>query len=138
MDELMKIQLEMTSLGWDVETQITGNGWRDNIGFIIWFKRSEWHGKFTYTITGHEVVFIGQTPNANDYNAVLETVRKTAEIAKKAWDDFPDSIPYQNAKGEVIKDIMHYPFESGTDITLVSDGNKRRYIKGKERKDYTK
>lgn len=55
-------------------------------------------------------------------------IRKTANMAKQAWNDFPDSIPYQNAKGEVKKDIMHFPFEEGKDIKMVADENKKRYI----------
>lgn len=128
MDELMKIQLEMIGLGWDIETKISGEGWRDSVGYMIWFKRSDWHGKFTYTITGHEVVFVGNTKDANDYAAVLKMVKQTAEKAKKAWDDFPDSIPYQNAKGEVRKDIMFCTFEEGRDIKNVPKENQQRYI----------
>ena len=126
----MKIKLEMVGLGWDVQTKITGEGWRDNIGYMIWFRRSDWHGKFTYTITGRDVVFFDTTKNVYDYNAVIETVRKTADKAKKAWDDFPDSIPCQNAKGDVIQDVMHCSFHNGKDIKDVDENNKRRFIRG--------
>lgn len=124
----MKIQLEMTALGWDVETKISGDGWRDTIGYCIWFRRSDWHGKFTYTITGHEVVFVGTYENVNDYEGVLAMVKRTAERAKKAWDDFPDSIPYQNARNEVRKDVMFCAFEEGKDIKDVPKENGARYI----------
>lgn len=124
----MKIQLEMIALGWDVETKISGEGWRDSIGYCIWFKRSNWHGKWTYTITGHEVVFVGTYENVNDYDGVIAMVRKTADKAKQAWSDFPDTIPYQNAKGEVRKDVMFCSFEEGKDIENIPEGNKQRYI----------
>lgn len=128
MDELMKIQLEMTALGWDVETKISGEGWRDSIGYCIWLKRSDWHGKFTYTITGHQVVFVGTYEDASNYEGVLSMVRNTAEKAKKAWDEFTDSIPYQNAKGEVRRDVMFCAFEDGKDIKSIAKENKQRYV----------
>lgn len=116
MDELTKIQLEMARLGWSIETKISREGWSGTVGYTVWFKRSDWHGKLTYSITGSEVYFVGTTENVYNYDSVVATVRKTAEKAKKAWDDFPDSIPYQNAKGEIIKATMFYPFEEGKDI----------------------
>lgn len=116
MDEIMKIKHEMAQLGWDIEEEIMGNSWRNKTGYHIWFRRSDWHGKFTYSLTGHEVVFNGFTPNINDYEAIMKTIKKTADKSKKAWNDFPDSIPYQNAKGEIRKDIMFHPFEQGRNI----------------------
>ena len=116
MDEIMKIKLEMSALGWDVEERITKTGWKNNPGYNIWFRRSEWHGKLTYSITGHEVFFVGSTHNITDYNRILQTVKSTAEKAKKAWNDFPDSIPFQSANGSVMVDVMFKPFEQGTGI----------------------
>lgn len=115
MDELMEIQLEMSALGWDVETKISSEGWGNTIGYTIWLRRSDWHGKNTYTITGKEVVFVGTHSNANDYDGVLKMVKRIAETAKKAWDDFPDSIPYQNAKNKVVTDVMFCAFQDGQD-----------------------
>lgn len=126
MDELTKIQIEMASLGWDVETKIDGDGWRNKRGFMIWFKRSDWHGKFTYTITGREVVFLSTAPDANDFEEVVKAAKRAAERAKKAWNDFPNSIPCQNARGEVIEDTMHFPFEEGKNIKNVPKENKER------------
>lgn len=125
-DEIMQIKQEMASLGWDVEEKIAGEGWRENNGYTIWFRRSDWHGKFTYTITGNEVFFLGRTKNVHDYETILKTVKDTAEKAKKAWNDFPNSIPFQTAKGEVIEDVMIYPFEEGRDIKKIPKENRRR------------
>lgn len=116
MDEVMQIKLEMSKLGWDVEEKITKTGWKKNTGYHIWFRRSEWHGKLTYSITGHEVFFVGTTRDVNNYAKILSVVKSTAAKAKKAWDDYPDTIPYQTATGEVRTDIMFKPFTAGQDI----------------------
>jgi hypothetical protein len=116
MDELMRLQLEMTSLGWDVETKISNEGWGDSVGYSIWFRRGDWHGKLTYTIIGDDVVFMGTYANAADYNGVLRMVKRIVERAKKAWNDFPDSIPCQNVKGEVKQAVMIRPFYEGKDV----------------------
>ena len=115
-DQLFQIKQEMASLGWDIEEKFSKKGWRDRTGYTIWFKRSDWHGKLTYSLTGHQVVFVGTTENAFAYDSVIKTARNTAEKAKKAWEDFPDSIPFQNAKGEILEDVMFYPFSDGKNI----------------------
>lgn len=116
MDKITKIKLEMADLGWEVEEKISTQGWRNSTGYTIWFKRSDWHGKLTYSLTGHEVVFVGTTRDVKNEQAVLETVRKTAEKAKKAYEDFKTEIPFQTAKGEVKKDVVFFAFEDGKDI----------------------
>lgn len=116
MDEIMRIKLEMVSLGWDIEEKISGDGWHNSIGYTIWFKRSDWHGKSTYSLTGREVIFVGISEDVHDYESIVIMLKETADKAKKAWKDFPDAIPCQNAKGEVLKDVMVFPFSEGKDI----------------------
>ena len=127
MDEIMKIKMEMVSLGWDIQEKISGDGWRNSTGYTIWFKRSDWHGKFTYTLTGKEVSIWGMTKDASNYEDVLQTVKDTAEKAKGAWIDFPDTVPCLNAYGHVVKDIMLYSFEEGKDIKKTDSKNKKRF-----------
>ena len=116
-DWLIQIKQEMASQGWNIEEKISKEGWHGKTGYTIWFKRSDWHGKLTYSLTGHQVVFVGMTENAFAYDSVVEVVRNTAEKAKKAWNDFPDSIPFQNAKGEILEDVMCFPFSDGKDAS---------------------
>ena len=121
MDELMRIKLEMSELGWDVEEKISDTGWKDSVGYSIWFKRSDWHGKSSYSITGKAVVFHEHAKDVHDYCAVINTVKAAAERAKRAWRDFPDSIPYQTVSGDVrIDDVMFRPYEGGGDIESVN------------------
>lgn len=125
-NEIMKIKIEMAGLGWDIQEKISGDGWRNSTGYNIWLKRSDWHGKFTYTLTGHEVVFHAHEQDASNYEAVLKAVKRAANRAKQAWAEFPNAIPCQNAKGEIIKDVMFFPFEEGKDVRSVSMENKER------------
>ena len=108
MDKITQIKNEMSKLGWDVEEKIT-----------IWFRRSEWHGKSTYSITGHEVFFVGMTNDIDNYAKIISIVKATAAKAKKAWNDYPNSIPYQDATGAVRTDIMFKPFELGQDVPKI-------------------
>lgn len=105
--------------------KISGEGWRDGVGYIIWFRRSDWHGKFTYSITGHEVTFSGSTKNVRDYQSVIKTVRMTSDKAKKAYEEFQNSIPFQNSKGKVIEDVMLCQFKDGKDIKQITTKNKK-------------
>lgn len=132
MDKIMQIKQEMASLGWDIEEKISDEGWGGNIGYTIWFKRSDWHGKYTYSLTGQQVVFIGISEDINNYEAILKTVKNTAEKAKKAWTDFPDAVPCQNARGEVVKDYMVYSFEEGKDIKKVQGERRRKFVEAYE------
>lgn len=112
MDEIYKIRLEMKKLGWESEDALTPLGWKNGYGYSIWFKRSDWHGRNVYTITGHEVSFHEHVKDGSDYKKVLESVRLCAEKSKKAWNDFTDSIPCQYANG-IREDIMIVPFNEG-------------------------
>ena len=113
-DKINRIKQSMADLGWTIEDKIGSDGWSNNqIGYFIKFSRFDWHGKFTISLTGHDVFFIGLAKNAFDYEDILNTVHHTAKIARKAWHDFPTSIPYQNANGDIIQDIMIFPWEKG-------------------------
>lgn len=61
----------------DCRRKIKSNGWRNTVGYYIKFSRYDWHNKFTLSLTGHAVYFVGTTQNAFDYNAVLNTVHNT-------------------------------------------------------------
>lgn len=116
-DKINRIKQSMADLGWTIEEKISSDGWSNNqIGYFIKFSRFDWHGKFTISLTGHNVFFIGLAKNAFDYEEILNTVHHTAKIARKAWHDFPKSIPYQNAKGDIIEDLMIFPWEKGRNI----------------------
>lgn len=114
LDEIYRIRIEMKELGWESEDSFTPMGWKNGYGYSIWFRRYDWHGKNAVSITGHEVSFSCHQKSGDDYAAVLKTVQECAEKAKKAWIDFPDSIPYETANGTIKEDLMFVPFSEGT------------------------
>lgn len=116
MDKINKIKQHMAKLGWSVEEKIQNDGWRSTTGYYIKFSRIDWHGKFTVSLTGHAVYFVGTTQNAFDYNAVLNTVHHTAKSARKAWHEYKTTIPFQSAKGKTLEDIMIRPWSEGRNI----------------------
>ena len=84
----MQIRLEMTELGWYSEDRLTDMGWRGGkFGYSIWFSRWNWHGQRTDKATYHA--------HTADLDAIDETVEKAANLAKKAWDEFPTKAPHQ-------------------------------------------
>lgn len=116
MDKINKIKQHMAKLGWTVEEKIGSNGWRNTVGYYIKFSRYDWHNKFTLSLTGHAVYFVGTTQNAFDYNAVLNTVHNIAKKARKAWHEYKTCVPFQTAKGETLEDIMIRPWSEGRDM----------------------
>lgn len=120
LDKINQIKQHMADLGWTIEEKIGSEGWSKNrVGYYIKFSRCEWHGKFTVSLTGHDVFFIGLAKNAFDYEEVLNIVHHTAKTARKAWHDFPTSIPYQNAKGNIIEDVYAYKNKSQTKESMI-------------------
>lgn len=121
MDKLYDLRLQMKQLGWESEDSLTPMGWKNGYGYTIWFRRYDWHGKNAVSITGHEVCFYESEKHGADYNAVYKAVKKCADKAVKAWNDFPKSIPCQNING-ISEDIMCIPFENGkTSIRYKND-----------------
>ena len=49
-------------------------------------------------------------------NKVIETLEKLKELADTAWKEFPESIPVQNAFGELVEEVMVKPFAEGRDV----------------------
>lgn len=107
MDKINKIKQYMAKLGWTVEEKIGSNGWRNTVGYYI---------KFTLSLTGHAVYFVGTTQNAFDYNVVLNTAHNTAKKARKAWHECKTSVPFQTSKGETLEDIMIRPWSEGRNM----------------------
>ena len=84
LDKINQIKQYMADLGWTIEEKIGSEGWSKNkVGYYIKFSRCEWHGKFTVSLTGHDVFFIGLAKNAFDYEEVLNIVHHTAKTARK-------------------------------------------------------
>ncbi len=80
------IRLAMSATGWRSHDQITDQGWGDKVGYSIWFERWDWHGKKT----GNKACYHAHT---DDLSKIDETTQKAAEIARRAWAEFPEKAP---------------------------------------------
>ena len=95
-----KIRQEMSEKGWISHDSLTHMGWgptKEKFGFSIWFERWDWHG------TRCDIrCFHASTP---DLIKIPETVKKAADLAQRAWDEFPDRLPYQTANGNLLPEF---------------------------------
>ena len=90
----MQIRLEMTKLGWYSDDRLTDMGWGGDVfGYSIWFSRWNWHGKKTDKATYHA--------HTKDLDKIDEVVEKAANLAKKAWAEFPAKAPRQLLSDEL-------------------------------------
>lgn len=109
MDEIFALKTKAAQHGWTVEEKISKDGWKDTVGYVIWLKRSDWHGKLTYSVTGQQVVFVGLARNACDEQEVQKAVKEVVDMAIAAWRDFPDSIPCQTTQGiQKAKEVVSF------------------------------
>lgn len=118
MNEFLKIKNEIINNGWtEIEERTTSEGWGDGkIGYTIWIRRPDWHGKDSFSLIGRNVELHASCNDASNPDMVLKAISNLRKLAKRAWDDFPDGIPVQNAFGELVEEILCHPFAEGTNI----------------------
>lgn len=88
-----EIKLYMRSLGWSSEDRLCR--W----GYYINFNRYDWHGvqlAVNLSISSDRV-----NPDITD---IHQTVIRAARLALKAWETYSDSVPRQDAKGNLVLD----------------------------------
>lgn len=118
MNEFLKIKNEIINNGWtEIEEKTTLEGWGDGkIGYTILIRRPDWHGKDSFSLIGRNVELHASCNDASNPDMVLKAISNLRKLAKRAWDDFPDDIPVQNAFGELVEEILCHPFAEGTNI----------------------
>lgn len=97
------IRLLMKDKGWESRDMLSTNGWINGYGYSIWFERYDWHERNAFGLTGHQVCFHRHTNNLSEIDNITKIC---AEQALKAYEDYTDCIPFQNAYNEIAKDIM--------------------------------
>lgn len=95
----MDIRLAMAKLGWRSEDKLTDQGWGGKFGYSIWFERYDWHGKRTLVQVGSAACYHAHSSNLDD---VAATVQRAADLAIKAWNDFPECPPSQGLGNELV------------------------------------
>lgn len=119
----MEIRLLMKEQGWDSKDRLTEIGWGGKYGYSIWFEKWEWHGRSTLKLTGDKVCFHRHTDDLTEIDAITSIC---AEQCIKAYEDFTDSIPTQNAKNQTVS------------ATMYSDWNDKRVLNKKNKDVYNK
>jgi hypothetical protein len=120
----IEIRIAMSENGWNSEEEISDIGWGGKRGFKCAFYRFDWHGKFS-----DKIYFVKST---NDLTKTQECVELAANLAKEAWDKFPDSVPYYSATGKLIKDDMKTEF--WRDAPTFEEMISRHTIKSEEKR----
>lgn len=111
--EYVKLKTEMAKNGWEIEERTGTAGWGGKIGYTVWAERWDWHGKSSASLTGNKVSLFALCDDAADEEKILQAVRRLSGLTKRAWEEFPDSIPELNAKGELAEAHMVRPFADG-------------------------
>lgn len=94
------LRLQMAREGWHSEDRLSDEGWgRGRVGYSIWFSRYDWHGKKAMHMTGGKACYHAHTP---DPSMASQTVARAAEIARRAWNEYPQVPPSQGLGGELI------------------------------------
>src|SRR5438132_13335712 len=91
-ESLMDIRLAMAAEGWSSEDKLSDQGWGDKMGYSIWFRRYDWHGKRAMVLTGNAATYHAHTP---DPALAADAATKAAALARRAWSEFPDCPPTQ-------------------------------------------
>lgn len=92
------IRLAMAQDGWNSDEEISDFGWGGKTGFKCAFYRYGWHGKFS-----DRIYFAKST---TDLTKTHECVESAANLAKTAWNLFPNSIPFISKDGELLEDKL--------------------------------
>lgn len=124
-EKIHQLKISLIEKGWDIEEKYSNDGFGKLVGYHIFARRCDWHGKFTYALTGHIISFCESGRTISDSHALLDTVQKLHDECVKAWQDFPKEIPFQTAKNEIKADVMFEPFEIAREYHV----NDKRYYK---------
>lgn len=93
--DVLELRTQMAAEGWMSEDQVSTEGWGGTPGYSIWFKRFDWHGRRAMALVGTAATYHAHTPDPrNALNAAL----RAAELARRAWADFPECPPAQTAQ----------------------------------------
>lgn len=104
MDNIHRVKMQLANEGWQVEDKITSNGWGDSIGYSVWAKRWDWHGR------AMDVQFNRHVSNAENEAEVENALKELLSLTREAWRKFPDSVPEECGKGILIKKNLIFPF----------------------------
>lgn len=104
MDNIHRLKMQLANEGWQIEDRITSDGWGDSIGYSVWAKRWDWHGRAI------DVQFNRHVSNAENEVEIEKVLQELLSITREAWKKFPDSVPEECGKGTLVKKNLIFPF----------------------------
>lgn len=104
MDNIHKLKMQLANEGWQVEDKITSEGWGDSIGYSVWAKRWDWHGRAI------DVQFNRHVSDAGNEAEVEKALQELLFLTREAWNKYPDSVPEECDKGTLVKKNLIFPF----------------------------
>ena len=118
MNTILSLKKDFIDSGWwNINERISSDSWGNGkIGYTICIRRHDWHGKDAFSLTGWGVKLHAACDDAFNEAKVIETLEKLKELADTAWKEFPESVPVQNAFGELVEEVMVKPFAEGRDV----------------------
>ena len=83
MQTILDLKKELINSGWwDIDERISSDGWGNGkIGYTIWIRRPDWHGKAAFSLTGGSVKLHAACDDAFNEAKVIETLEKLKELA---------------------------------------------------------
>lgn len=98
--------MQLASEGWELDEKITSHalhGYSDSISYSISVKRWDWHGR------GIDVQFNRYVSDAENETEVENALQELLSITREAWNKFPDSVPEECGKGNLVKKKFMVP-----------------------------
>jgi hypothetical protein len=95
LNDVLELRTQMAAEGWMSEDKVSTEGWGGAPGYSIWFKRYDWHDKRAMALIGTAATYHVHTSDPRKaFNAAL----RAADLARRAWEQFPDCPPSQTAQ----------------------------------------
>lgn len=78
MQTILDLKKELINSGWwDIEERTSSDGWGDGkIGYTIWIRRPDWHGKDAFSLTGKSVKLHAACDDAFNEAEVIGAIKK--------------------------------------------------------------
>lgn len=95
---LLALRTQLAAEGWLSEERVSSQ-FGDSPGYFICLTRYDWHGRSAVALTGAAATYHA---HAADPSNALEAAREAAELARRAWREFPSCPPSQSSGGGLV------------------------------------
>jgi hypothetical protein len=111
-NDSFRTELADARTSWEIRLRLAERGWQSDTRikdkqFQIWFKRNTWHGQLA-TVTFFSGCQLNLKADAESHDHDVASMRlvvsSVAERAADAWISYPDSVPCQGPKDQLLVD----------------------------------